>query len=156
MKLSEYLAKLDEEEQYAFIKRVREVGSRTVDVYSANKPKEYDEERDSLDIDNVHAVYHFQGPGSSSHYHVLLLDYQYAYWADPNRRPVLGWIKSASKANRNWFKSTTKADGSVEEGPRHVFGSSVFDPETKERIFPGTQKKQAIDEVGQIEVTNGN
>ena len=153
MTLSDYLATLTDEEQTAFVDRVRAIGSRTVDVYSANVPKAYDEERSSLDVDQIHAVHHHQGPGNSSHYHMLLLDYQYAYWSDSERRPAQGWLVAANKANKKWFKPTEKRDGPTEDGPRHVYGSSAYDPETKTRIFPGKRKKQNVDEVGESEVT---
>ena len=153
MRLGEYLATLSDKEQDAFVERTRAIGSPTVDVFSATKPKEYDDQRDSLDVDHIHAIHFHDGSGSSKHYHLLLLDYQYAYWADPERRPKVGWLVAASKANTAWSKATTKSDSSVEQGPRHVYGSSIFDPDTKERIFPGTRKKQPI-EVGSIGVRN--
>lgn len=151
MMLAEYLATLTDKEQEAFVERVRAVGSPIVDVFSASVPKAYDTEKDSLDVDTIHAVYRHNGPGASSHYHMLLLDYQYAYWSDPARRPVQGWLVAASKANRNWFKTTQKSDDTTEDGPRHVFGSSIFDPDKRELIFPGKTKKQPID-VGAIGV----
>lgn len=149
MTLNEYLATLTEEQRIAFAARVNAVGSQTVDAYSASKPNWYDEERNSFDVDSIHALYRHEGPGASSHYHILMLDYQYAYWSDPALRPVQGWLVAASKANKNWFKDMTKSDGTTEDGPRHVFGSSVYDPDEKVLIFPGTQKKQPI-EVGPI------
>lgn len=145
MTLSEYLATLTDEEQDAFVERVRAIGSPHVDIYSASKPKVYDEEKSSLDVDAINAIHHHEGPGNSSHWHVLLLDYQYAYWSDPARRPVQGWLVAASKANADWFKATEKSDSSTEQGPRHVYGSSAYDPERKVRIYPGKQKEQPID-----------
>lgn len=151
MTLAEYLATLTDEEQDVFVERVRAIGSPTVDVFSASVPKVYDDQRSSLDVDNVHAVHRHLGPGASSHYHLLLLDYQYAYWSDPKLRPVQGWLNAASKANRNWFKPTEKNDATIEDGPRHVYGSSIYDPDEREIIFPGKTKKQPID-IGAIGV----
>lgn len=151
MTLNEYLNSLSAEERVDFVMRVEAVGHPTVDAYSASLPTWYDRERSHLDVDSVHAVHRHEGPGGSSHYHILMLDYQYAYWSDPNRRPVQGWLVAASKANRSWFKPTQKADGTTEDGPRHVYGSSAYDPDERVLIFPGTRKKQPI-EVGKIEV----
>jgi len=149
MTLGEYLETLTDEQKAAFADRVNAIGSPTVDAYSASLPAWYAEERNSFDIDSVHAMYHHEGPNGQSHYHMLLLDYQFAYWSDPKLKPAPAWIKAASKADKKWFKATTKSDGAVEDGPRHVFGSSVYDPDAKEFIFPGTKKKQPI-EVGEL------
>lgn len=148
MTVDEYRAGLSAEEREDFDQRVQAIGSRHVDVYSASIPKVYDQERDSRDIDNIAAIYHFEGPGASSHYHILLTAHQYAYWSDPERRPVQGWLVAASKANVNWFQPTEKSDGTVENGPYHVFGSKVFDLDEKEFVYPGKQKKQPIDSGG--------
>lgn len=156
MTVDEYLASLTAEQREDFEQRVQAIGSRHVDVYSASIPNFYDEppqdildeSRDSLDIDNIAAIYHFEGPGASSHYHILLTAYQYAYWSDPERKPVQGWLVAASKANVNWFQPTEKSDGTVGNGPYHVFGSKVFDPDEKEFVYPGKQKKQPIDSGG--------
>lgn len=145
MTLIDYLNSLSPEKQAAFVKRVEAVGHPTVDVYSASLPSWYDPEGRPNDVDSICTVHKHEGPGGSSHYHLLLLDYQYAYWSDPERRPVQGWLVSAGKANRNWFKPTVKSGGSTEDGPRHVYGASVYDPEARVLIFPGTQKKQPID-----------
>jgi hypothetical protein len=153
--LTEYMNGLTDEERKAFADRVNAVGNSTVDAYSATLPKWYSTENNHLDVDSVVAVYKHEGPGNSGHYHILMMDYQYAYWSDPKRKPVEAWLTVASKANKNWFKSTAKSDGPAEDGPRHVFGSSVYDPEKRELIFPGTQKKQPI-EVGAQELKNDN
>lgn len=147
MTLNDYLNSLKDTDRAAFLKRVEAVGNQTVDMYSASLPSWYNKDRNSLDVDSICAVYKHDGPGNSGHYHLLLLDYQYAYWSDPNLRPVQGWLKSASKANKNWFKPTTKSDASTEDGPFHVFGASVYDPDERVMIYPGKQKKQPI-EVG--------
>lgn len=145
MTLADYIATLSDEERNTFVARVEAVGSHTVDAYSASLPTWYSPESNSLDVDSVMAVHRHEGPGSSSHYHILMFDYQYAYWSDPERRPVQGWLVAASKANRAWFKPTQKSDGTIEDGPRHVYGSSAYDPDERVLIFPGTQKKQPID-----------
>jgi hypothetical protein len=158
MTLREYLASFGEDDtaRQAFLDRVAAIGSRKVDVYSASVPKVYDEEKSPLDVDHINAVHYFRGPGASSHYHILLLDYQFAYWSDPERRPVQGWLVAASKAKRDWLKPTLKSDGPPENGPRHVYGSSAYDPELKEFFFPGKRKRQPI-EVGDIgDVKNDN
>lgn len=155
MRLSSYFASLSDEERDDFVRRVEEVGNSTVDAYSASLPKWYSPESNALDVDSVIAVYKHEGPGNSGHYHILMLDYQYAYWSDPNRRPAQGWLVAASKANRNWFKPTQKSDGVVEDGPRHVYGSSVYDPDERVFIFPGTRKRQPI-EVGETELKDDN
>lgn len=166
MTLNDYLNSLDEKDQTVFAKRVSDVGNQTVDVFSDEAPKWYDPESSSLDVDSVYAVHKHEGAGDSSHYHILLLDYQYAYWSDADRKPT----KSAkpadpdpkvkkpedavkivvSKADKKIFKATAKSDGATEDGPRHVFGSSMYDPDAREFIYPGTKKKQPL-EVGEQE-----
>lgn len=145
MTLSEYLATLDEEQQNLFVARVAEVGAGTVDCYSATLPNWYTDELDRNDVDSLCDWHYHRGPGASSHYHILLLDYQFAYWSDPERRPVQGWLVAASNSNRDWFKPTQKSNGTTEDGPRHVFGSSAFDFETKTRFYPGLKPKEPID-----------
>ncbi len=151
MTLYDYMNGLTDEERKSFADRVNAVGNSTVDAYSATLPKWYSPDNNHLDVDSVVAVYKHEGPGASGHYHILMMDYQYAYWSDPKRKPPEAWLTAASKANKNWFKSTAKRDGPAEDGPRHVFGSSAYDPEKRELIFPGTQKKQPI-EVGAQEL----
>ena len=145
MTLTSYLETLKDEDRAAFVKLVLGVGSPTVDAFSPSLPEWYAEGRNSFDVDAVHAVYFHDGQGSAKHYHMLLLDYQYAYWAEV--RPKPDWLKAASKVAKDMFKATTKSDGTIEDGPRHVFGSSVYDPDDRMLIYPGTQKKQPI-EVG--------
>jgi hypothetical protein len=147
MRLSDYLETLKDADKAAFAKLVSGVGSPTVDAFSPSLPTWYSEGRNSFDVDSVHAVYFHEGPGSSKHYHLLLLDYQYAYWVEA--RPKPDWLKAASKADKAVLKDTTKSDATIEDGPRHVFGSSVYDPDDRVLIYPGTQKKQPI-EVGAI------
>lgn len=151
MRLVDYLNSLTIEQRIAFVKRVEAIGNHTVDAYSASLPQWYDPDRSSIDVDSICAVHKHDGPGNSGHYHLLLLDYQYAYWSDPERKSAQGWLVSAGKANKNWFKTTAKLDGPNEDGPRHVYGSSAYDPEERVFIFPGTKKKQPI-EVGEPEV----
>lgn len=175
MTLNDYLNSLDETEQTAFVKRVEAVGNQTVDVFSEDLPTWYDPEVSSLDIDSVYAVHRHDDPDGSGHYHLLLLDYQYAYWADADRKPAKPAKPEdpekpkdpkakkpeeavsivASKAAKKFFKTTAKSDGPTEDGPRHVFGSSVYDPEERVFIFPGAKKKQPL-EVGEQELRDDN
>lgn len=145
MTLADYIAKLSDEDRKTFVARIEAVGNHTVDAYSASLPTWYSQERSSLDVDSVMAVYKHEGPGNSGHYHILMFDYQYAYWSDPKLKPAQAWLTVASKANKNWFKSTAKSDTTIEDGPRHVFGSSVYDPDRRVMIFPGKQKERPID-----------
>jgi hypothetical protein len=159
--LNDYLNSLSDEQRTAFVKRVEAVGNQTVDVFSEALPKWYDPEACSLDVNSVYAVHKHEGPNGSGHFHLLLLDYQYAYWEDADRKPAKPTKPEdpdpktekpendvrivASKADKNFFKDTAKSDASIEDGPRHVFGSSLYDPDKRVFIFPGTQKKQPID-----------
>jgi hypothetical protein len=143
--LSEYLSKLSDEDRKIFVTRIEAVGNHTVDAYSASLPKWYSSSNSHLDVDSVIAVYKHEGPGNSGHYHILMYDYQYAYWSDPKRKPPETWLTVASKADKDWLKPTTKADATIEDGPRHVFGSSVYDPDKRVTIFPGKQKERPID-----------
>jgi hypothetical protein len=161
MTLNDYLNSLSDEERIAFVKRVEAVGNQTVDVFSEALPKWYDPEASSMDVNSVYAVHKHEGPSGSSHFHLLLLDYQYAYWENAERKPAKPTKSEdpdpkdekpendvkivASKADKKFFKATAKADGSTEDGPLHVFGSSLYDPDKRVFIFPGTQKKQPID-----------
>jgi hypothetical protein len=147
MTLNDYLETLKDKDRAAFAKRVSAIGSPTVDAFSASLPSWYKDARNSFDVDSVHAVYFHEGPGSSKHYHILMLDYQYAYWVDAKPKP--DWLKAASKADKAVFKATAKSDATIEDGPRHVFGSSVYDPDDRVLIYPGTKTKQPI-EVGAI------
>ena len=163
MTLNDYLNSLSAEQRTAFVKRVEAVGNKTVDVFSEVLPKWYDPEASSIDVNSVYAVHKHEGPGGAGHFHLLLLDYQYAYWEDAERKsakptkpedpdPKVGKPENdvkivASKADKKYFKATAKADGPTEDGPLHVFGSSIYDPVERVFIYPGTQKKQPI-EVG--------
>jgi hypothetical protein len=147
MTLTGYLETLKDEDRDAFVKRVSAIGSPTVDAFSSSLPEWYSKGRNSFDVDSVHAVYHHEGLDGSEHYHLLMLDYQYAYWSDAKPAPT--WLKAASKADKAAFKPTVKSDTSIEDGPRHVFGSSVYDPDEKVILYPGDKKKQPI-EVGAI------
>lgn len=166
MTLNDYLNSLSDEQRAAFVRRVEAVGNPTVDVFSEVLPKWYDPEISSLDVNSVHAVHKHEDPSGSSHFHLLLLDYQYAYWEGADRKPAKPTKPEdpdpkvekpeddvrivASKADKKWFKATEKSDGSIEDGPRHVYGSSLYDPDERVFIFPGKQKKQPI-EVGERE-----
>lgn len=163
MTLNDYLNALSDKDRAAFVKRVEAVGNQTVDVFSEVLPKWYDPEASPIDVNSVYAVHKHEGPNGSSHFHLLLLDYQYAYWEDADRKPAKPTKPDdpdpkvekpendveivASKADKKYFKDTAKADASIEDGPRHVFGSSIYDPVERVFIYPGTQKKQPI-EVG--------
>ena len=110
------------------------MGGRNIDIFCDELPAEYDENKMS-DSDGIHSYVVTQDEDGNDFYHLLLTPEQWTYFSLMTPQPK--WLKTAMKASKKRLKKFKKKGAqSPEDSPRHVFGSSVYDPETGDVLYP--------------------